>query len=70
MRCSCEARSGGCVMVCAVTRVSPANTSPQCSYPLTGLCCVSRVYTDHEVFEIDPSRGAVTGPRDVRDHGR
>ena len=25
---------------------------PECTYPLTGLACVSRVYTDHGVFEI------------------
>ena len=26
----------------------------ECSYPLTGVACVSRVYTDHGVFEITP----------------
>ncbi|GAA1151824.1 3-oxoacid CoA-transferase subunit B [Nesterenkonia lutea] len=26
---------------------------PDCSYPLTGLACVSRVYTDHGVFLIE-----------------
>ncbi|MEU7915387.1 3-oxoacid CoA-transferase subunit B [Microbispora bryophytorum] len=31
---------------------------PQCTYPLTGLACVSRVYTDLAVFHID--RGGVT----------
>ena len=25
---------------------------PRCNYPLTGLGCVSRVYTDHGVFEV------------------
>jgi 3-oxoadipate CoA-transferase beta subunit len=25
---------------------------PQCSYPLTGLACVKRVYTDLAVFEL------------------
>ena len=25
---------------------------PECTYPLTGVACVSRVYTDHGVFEI------------------
>ena len=25
-----------------------------CTYPLTGLACVSRVYTDLAVFEIEP----------------
>lgn len=32
-----------------------------CTYPLTGLRCVSRVYTDHAVFDIDTS--ASEGPR-------
>jgi 3-oxoadipate CoA-transferase, beta subunit len=27
---------------------------PECSYPLTGLHCVSRVYTDLAVFLIEP----------------
>ncbi|GAB3893984.1 3-oxoacid CoA-transferase subunit B [Microbispora bryophytorum] len=31
---------------------------PECTYPLTGLACVSRVYTDLAVFHIDP--GGVT----------
>ena len=26
----------------------------QCTYPLTGLACVSRVYTDYAVFDILP----------------
>jgi 3-oxoadipate CoA-transferase, beta subunit len=30
-----------------------AKLVPECSYPLTGLRCVSRVYTDHAIFEID-----------------
>ena len=25
---------------------------PECTYPLTGVSCVSRVYTDYGVFEI------------------
>ena len=25
---------------------------PECTYPLTGVACVSRVYTDHGVFEV------------------
>ncbi len=27
---------------------------PECTYPLTGLACVDRVYTDRAVFEITP----------------
>jgi 3-oxoadipate CoA-transferase beta subunit len=33
---------------------------PACTYPLTGVGCVSRVYTDHGVFEVGPDHGAVT----------
>ncbi|HEY6573497.1 MAG TPA: 3-oxoacid CoA-transferase subunit B [Mycobacterium sp.] len=27
----------------------------ECSYPLTGLRCVSRVYTEHAIFDVDPT---------------
>nr|WP_328841902.1 3-oxoacid CoA-transferase subunit B [Nakamurella leprariae] len=27
---------------------------PQCTYPLTGIGCVHRVYTDHAVFDLGP----------------
>lgn len=32
---------------------------PVCTYPLTGAACVTRVYTDHAVFEIVPTGFAV-----------
>jgi len=27
---------------------------PECTYPLTGLACVSRVYTDLAIFHLTP----------------
>lgn len=27
---------------------------PECTYPLTGVGCVSRVYTDHGIFDVGP----------------
>jgi 3-oxoadipate CoA-transferase beta subunit len=33
---------------------------PKCSYPLTGRGCVSRVYTDHAVFQLDGGRIVVS----------
>jgi len=32
---------------------------PECTYPLTGLACVNRVYTDHAVFELGPDGAEV-----------
>jgi 3-oxoadipate CoA-transferase beta subunit len=48
------------VMMNLFDKAGVAKLVALCSYPLTGLRCVSRVYTDHGVFEIDPSRGVVT----------
>jgi 3-oxoadipate CoA-transferase beta subunit len=33
---------------------------PSCTYPLTGLGCVSRVYTDLATFEVGPDGARVT----------
>ena len=40
------------VMMTLFTRGGAAKLVPECTYPLTGLRCVSRVYTDHAVFAI------------------
>nr|WP_272945585.1 3-oxoacid CoA-transferase subunit B [Mycolicibacterium aromaticivorans] len=45
------------VMMTLFTKDGTAKLVPQCTYPLTGLRCVSRVYTDHAVFDIDRTGG-------------
>ena len=39
------------VMMTLFAKDGTAKLVPECTYPLTGLHCVSRVYTDHGVFE-------------------
>jgi 3-oxoadipate CoA-transferase, beta subunit len=34
-----------------------AKLVPQCTYPLTGVRCVRRVYTDYAIFDIDSANG-------------
>lgn len=46
------------VMMYLLSRDGTAKVVSQCSYPLTGLTCVSRIYTDLAVFLID-QRGVV-----------
>jgi 3-oxoadipate CoA-transferase beta subunit len=41
------------VMMELLTRDGQSKLVDQCSYPLTGLKCVSRVYTDYAVFQIE-----------------
>jgi 3-oxoadipate CoA-transferase beta subunit len=40
------------VMMNLFAKDGSAKLVPDCTYPLTGLRCVSRVYTDHALFEI------------------
>jgi 3-oxoadipate CoA-transferase beta subunit len=40
------------VMMTLFAKDGRAKLVPECSYPLTGLACVSRVYTDLAVFDI------------------
>ena len=42
------------VMMTLFTREGEAKLVPECTYPLTGKACVSRVYTDYATFEIRP----------------
>jgi 3-oxoadipate CoA-transferase beta subunit len=32
---------------------------PTCTYPLTGLACVSRIYTEHAIFHVGPGGATV-----------
>ena len=42
------------VMMTLFTRNGEAKLVQRCTYPLTGVACVSRVYTDYAVFDIRP----------------
>lgn len=42
------------IMMELLTKDGQSKLVPECTYPLTGLNCVSRVYTDYAVFEIQP----------------
>ena len=47
------------VMMELLTRGGASKLVESCSYPLTGLACVSRVYTDHAVFDVGPQGASV-----------
>ena len=47
------------VMMEHCTKNGQSKLVPQCSYPLTGLACVSRIYTDLAVIELQQGRGRV-----------
>jgi 3-oxoadipate CoA-transferase beta subunit len=47
------------VMMEHCTKGGQSKLVPQCTYPLTGLACVSRVYTDLAVIELKDGRGRV-----------
>jgi 3-oxoadipate CoA-transferase, beta subunit len=42
------------VMMTLFTKKGEAKLVQHCTYPLTGVACVSRVYTDYAVFDIQP----------------
>jgi 3-oxoadipate CoA-transferase beta subunit len=47
------------VMMSLFTKDGKAKLVPSCTYPLTGLRCASRVYTEHATFDIDPASDGV-----------
>lgn len=56
------------VMMELLTKEGQSKLVKQCTYPLTGLRCVSRVYTDIAVFQIEPG-GVVRVVDDVSGAG-
>ncbi|MBK0420000.1 3-oxoacid CoA-transferase subunit B [Leucobacter sp. CSA1] len=47
------------VMTDLLTKQGESKLVAECSYPLTGVGCVSRVYTDRAVFDVTPAGFAV-----------
>lgn len=47
------------VMMNLFAKDGTAKLVPRCTYPLTGLRCVSRVYTEVATFDIDSTAGEV-----------
>lgn len=48
------------VMTDLFTKDGVSKLVTACTYPLTGAACVTRVYTDHAIFDITPEGFAVT----------
>ena len=40
------------VMTDLLTKTGESKLVAECTYPLTGVGCVTRVYTDHAVFDV------------------
>ncbi|MGN6221137.1 MAG: 3-oxoacid CoA-transferase subunit B [Microbacterium sp.] len=47
------------VMTDLLTKTGASKLVEACTYPLTGVGCVTRVYTDHAVFDVTPDGFAV-----------
>jgi 3-oxoadipate CoA-transferase beta subunit len=48
------------VMMTLFAKDGSAKLVPKCTYPLTGVGCVSRVYTDYATFEVGPQGASIT----------
>ena len=47
------------VMTDLLTKTGESKLVAACTYPLTGVACVTRVYTDHAIFDVTPEGFAV-----------
>ena len=47
------------VMMDLLTKAGESKLVAKCSYPLTGIACVTRLYTDVAVFELGPDGAEV-----------
>jgi 3-oxoadipate CoA-transferase beta subunit len=47
-------------MMTLLAKDGTAKLVPECTYPLTGVGCVNRVYTDLAVFDLGPDGATVT----------
>jgi 3-oxoadipate CoA-transferase beta subunit len=47
------------VMTDLLTKTGESKLVERCTYPLTGVGCVTRVYTDHAIFDVTPDGFAV-----------
>jgi len=47
------------VMMDLLTKTGESKLVPECTYPLTGLGCVSRIYSDLAVFDVGPQGASV-----------
>ena len=47
------------VMTDLLTKQGGSKLVEACTYPLTGVGCVSRVFTDHAIFDVTPDGFAV-----------
>jgi 3-oxoadipate CoA-transferase beta subunit len=57
-----------CVMMEHLTKSGESKIVAQCSYPLTGIACVSRIYTDLAVIDVTPQGLELVDIVDGLDH--